>query len=768
MRNFKFEYYLILLIILWTVTISFAIYNSVTDRKKQLTENENVIAQIAYKKDIMYRRWASKQGGVYVPISNHTPPNPYLVHEKRDVITTHGDSLTLVNPAYMTRMVYEYSREDYNLPGHLISLNPVNPVNTPSPSEKIALLALEQGDSVFVYDTVINNKKYLQYIRPFVTEESCLSCHAVHGYKVGDIRGAISIAIPTDSLEKALHENIKATVRSYFGVWLLGLFALLYSLSRLKKEFQSRIKAENELVQSRAELKAIYDQSPVMMCVIDRNRRVLFANPAFTALTGSQVQSQENGDARDTIGCVKSLENTFGCGFGKKCSQCALLRAIEDTFESGINHTNIEFNLEIANNDDTRKISLLGTTAIIYNNNQRNLLLSLHDITVRQQVETTLRELEITRESAKRKQNFLANMSHEIRTPLTGLLGMLELLENTGLSDVQKDFLSTMKVSGENLKEIINQVLDYSKIEAGKVTVNPFVFEFASLIKDTENLYKNMAMPGVTFKTHIDPLLPRCIFADKTRITQILNNFTSNALKFTSRGSVEIVARLISSADNNNEILIGIEVKDTGPGIEQKKQKLLFVPFLQIEENDRRALDGTGLGLSICKELTMLLGGEVGIISEPGKGSTFWFTFPAIIAQSQPTKPAIANKTVNDSKYRILLAEDKLINQKVVNLILASLGHQVTIANNGLQALEIYQPGQFDLILMDIQMPLMDGITATQILKEKYEILPPIVGLSANAFEGDREKYMAMGMDEYLTKPVKKEDFEELIRKLMV
>jgi CheY-like chemotaxis protein len=281
-------------------------------------------------------------------------------------------------------------------------------------------------------------------------------------------------------------------------------------------------------------------------------------------------------------------------------------------------------------------------------------------------------------------------------------------------------------------------------------------------------LYKNMAMPGVTFKTHIDPLLPRCIFADKTRITQILNNFTSNALKFTSRGSVEIVARLISSADNNNEILIGIEVKDTGPGIEQKKQKLLFVPFLQIEENDRRALDGTGLGLSICKELTMLLGGEVGIISEPGKGSTFWFTFPAIIAQSQPTKPAIANKTVNDSKYRILLAEDKLINQKVVNLILASLGHQVTIANNGLQALEIYQPGQFDLILMDIQMPLMDGITATQILKEKYEILPPIVGLSANAFEGDREKYMAMGMDEYLTKPVKKEDFEELIRKLMV
>jgi len=768
MKKLKFARYLFLLITLWTVTISFAIYNSVTDKKKQLSENENVIAQIAYEKDIMYRRWASKQGGVYVPISNHTPPNPYLVHDKRDVITIDGDSLTLVNPAYMTRMVYEYSKEDYNLPGHLISLNPLNPVNTPSPSEKIALLALEQGDSVFVYDTVINNKKYLQYIRPFVTEESCLSCHAVHGYKVGDIRGAISISIPTHSLEKAVNENIKATVRNYLGIWLFGVFALLFILSKFKDEFQSRIKVENELDQSRAELKAIYDHSPVMMCVIDRNRRVLFANPAFTALTGTQEQSLKDGRACGVFGCINSLEDSRGCGFGKNCNQCTLLSAIEDTFESGINQTNIEFTSEIINNGETRKISLLGTTAIIHNNGQRNLLLSLHDITVRQQMETTLRELEITRESAKRKQNFLANMSHEIRTPLTGVLGMLELLENTGLSDVQKDFVSTMRVSGENLKEIINQVLDYSKIEAGKVTVNPFVFEFASLIKDTENLYKNIAIPGVTFKTHLDPLLPRYIHADKTRITQILNNFTSNALKFTSRGSVEIAARLISSADSNNEILIKIEVKDTGPGIEQKKQKLLFVPFLQIEENDRRALDGTGLGLSICKELTKLLGGEVGIISEPGKGSTFWFTFPAIVAQSQPTKPTITGKTHNNNKYRILLAKNKLINQKVVNLILASLGHHVTIANNGREALEIYRPGQFDLILMDIQMPLMDGITATQKLKKKYDDLPPIVGLSANAFEGDREKYMAMGMDEYLTKPVRKEDFEGLIKKLIV
>lgn len=403
------------------------------------------------------------------------------------------------------------------------------------------------------------------------------------------------------------------------------------------------------------------------------------------------------------------------------------------------------------------------------------ILLSMVDITKCKQAEESLRELEIARESLMFKQSFLANMSHEIRTPLTGVLGMIDILEHTKLTEEQRDYIHTLKLSGENLRTIINQVLDYSKIEAGKMKLRSSLFKFNYLFSEIEAQFKGRIKKGVEFNIQSDPKIAEFIYADKKRINQVITNLVDNAIKFTPKGSILLSSKLLTPNGSGKQVMIKIAVTDTGIGIPAEMQNKLFVPFSQIDDKATREYEGTGLGLSICKELAKLMRGKIGFESEYQKGSTFWFMFPAQVYEN-PQKEIKAKqnhepKEMNNDhrprrNLRILFADDKLVNQKVISLMLTTMGHVVTLASNGQQALQAYEPGKFDLILMDIQMPVMDGITATQKLKEKFKNPPPIVGLSASAFEGDREKYLSLGMDDYLTKPINIVEFKQLIGQL--
>lgn len=391
------------------------------------------------------------------------------------------------------------------------------------------------------------------------------------------------------------------------------------------------------------------------------------------------------------------------------------------------------------------------------------------------------KEVEVARKTIEFKQNILANVSHELRTPLTGILGLTDVLKKTSLDTQQKSYLESLEESGGKLMEIITQVLDYTDIDSGMVTPvhNHFIFR-SMMEKPAAKFRKQLKNQNIGFTVYIDPQIPEILIGDDKRVQQIINHLLSNAHKFTKTGKIELQAHLAgplpSNENNLDPVQIKIQVKDTGVGIAPQAMDSLFEPLSQIELNDARDVDSTGLGLAISKKLTQLLGGEIGVESEKGKGSTFWFTFKAEIAESMPEEqktdqagalPVSPGDTDTASALSILFVEDKRTTQLLMKMMLESMGHSVRLAENGQEALDICKEQRFDVILMDIQMPVMDGITATQILKKDFDSAIPIVGVSANSFEGAREKYMRLGMDEFITKPVDEKTLKRTLAKVL-
>lgn len=402
---------------------------------------------------------------------------------------------------------------------------------------------------------------------------------------------------------------------------------------------------------------------------------------------------------------------------------------------------------------------------IVFKTRENQIAIVVTDVTERHQSQKLREEVAIAHKSVEFKQKFLANMSHEIRTPLTGIIGMVDIMAKTRLNPIQEDYLNSIRFSSENLREIINQILDYSKIEAGKFTLSKKAVEFDKIIHNTTDLFHSICKKNLDFRIERDPHIPKYIVTDEKRVFQVITNLLSNAVKFTDHGGILVKTKMGNTFEDGT-FRISMIFEDSGIGISKVAQQKLFAPFVDVESDDRRNSDGTGLGLSISKELAHILGGDITLVSESGKGSAFTFCFSTIAGIIEEHEKALLEGSIIKSETKplsILLVEDKHINQKVISLMLESLGHQVQIASNGQEALDIFKPGIFDLILMDIQMPVMDGITCTQNLKSEYQLLPPIVGLSANAFEGDREKYMALGLDEYLTKPIRTDDFERMV-----
>ncbi|GEM_PF-4038488 len=397
----------------------------------------------------------------------------------------------------------------------------------------------------------------------------------------------------------------------------------------------------------------------------------------------------------------------------------------------------------------------------------------LRDITETKNSEKALIKARNAAEAATRaKSDFLATMSHEIRTPMNGVLGMVQVLGETELSIEQKDFLDTIDKSGKALLTIINDILDFSKTESGKLELEVRNLDIHQTVKDVYQLMVTSANDkGVNLLVDFTPDCPRFVMGDAGRIRQILLNLVGNALKFTDSGYVEIRVSLLNRLDN--DVVLAFDIKDSGIGISEEIQGKLFQSFSQADASTTRKYGGTGLGLAVCKNLVSQMNGSIHVESQPEKGSTFSFTLQLpLSSKNEPDLLNESDSTIAQSlsimplNNAILLAEDNFINEKVAVSMLGKLGLRVDVARNGMEAIEKNDENSYDLILMDCNMPEMDGFQATQeIRKREKDYRIPIIALTANAMNEDREKCLAAGMDEFITKPFNKSVLVEMIEK---
>lgn len=881
----------ILVAITWSIVLGSSLFWNIHNQKDQFNAMAHTEARANLNKDISFRRWATLHGGVYVPITETQKPIPWMDHlPKRDVVTEEGQALTLINPASMLRQMMELYAKDFGIIGRITGLKYLNPANQPDSWEKFHLERMALNKVAEVWEIAdIEGEPHLRYLRPMYMEKRCEKCHAILGYKEGDLRGATGINLPLKPYLERLRIVQTNFIISHSIIWFLGLLGIGWSGYVNHRHHKERERQASELKRAEHRYHTLFDHARDGIAIIDPQLDQFIESNSSACKLLEYDENSFNALSFTSIDCKKSpLE---------------LNALIKKTLDQGI--VNYETSL-LTRLGGTRQVNIvlqrLSLESKIF------ILATFQDIGLQKEVEQALLIARNRAEQANRsKSDFLANMSHEIRTPMNAILGLTRLVFDSDIPLKQKEFLGKVLNSGQSLLRILNDILDYSKIEANRIDIDLQPFSVVKLVEEMRQLYQSeFSKKGLQFKFTVSPDIPNHLLGDGLRITQVLSNLISNAVKFTEKGEVRVAVSLKEGSSEHS--LLEFMVEDSGVGLSEEQVKNLFTPFSQADNSVTRRYGGTGLGLSISRRLVKLMGGEISVSSHLGQGTHFCFSvkvekidagsflhgdlhqfrelhtlvvdddplaleivlsylhswgvdatssedgyqalqmierahnenhpfdlllidfempglngvevlqqirkkesdqgYPNVVAllvtgherdqlpaETRTTLNGVLHKPYTQSSLfdalmdareylatpqqtiqlyhpeqplkgkRVLLAEDNLTNQLVAAEYLKSRGMIVTLANNGQEAVDLAERESFDAILMDLHMPVMDGLEATKEIRlQPSNHLTPIIALTAAVMETDREQCLEAGMTGFVAKPIEPQQLDDILQ----
>ncbi len=874
--------------ILLTCLVGGSLFWNIEREKRETRTLATLTARANFNKDKAFRLWATTHGGVYVPNDERTPPNPHLAHiPDRDLVTSGGKRLTLMNPAYMLRQMMQEYPGLYGVRGRITSLKPLNPQNAPDAWERSALETFEREGRKEVLDwTEMDGAPHLRLMRPMIVTKGCLKCHGFQGYQVGDVRGGVGVSVPLAPYLALEREAIGDILWSHGAFWLIGLtgIGVITQRQRQRRRAEAVLLAEQTLI--RRSIDALDD---TYFLFDPANGKALRWNRRFREISGysdaeiaelkapeSYYSPEDLVKASDTIqaaaetgvatvelslirkdrttvpfeysaSMIPSQDGPLMIAIGRDMTERhqserelreseRTLRAERD-FADGLVNTaqtaivvlDVEGRIVRINpfmeelsgyaqsevqgrdwfttflpDEDVTSIRTLFKKAIgnvhtrgnvnpirtkdgrlrdiewydktlKHNDGEVMGLLAIgYDITERKRLEVE-REAALERaESASRtKSEFLAMMSHEIRTPMNAIIGMADVLLETDLDADQRRYLDVQIRAGQALTALIGDILDLSRIEAGRMELDVHPFDLRNMVSEAVEIHSlNAGTKGLRLEIDVADGLDAMQTGDPRRIRQVLLNLIGNAVKFTNEGTIRVT---VAVGDPGHLVFT---VVDTGIGIDAAHQRTIFDPFSQVDESVTRSRGGAGLGLAICHRLVQMMGGRLWVESRTGEGSAFSFTVP--IRHETGNRASVApaddgdgaretdGRTGSDRPLSILLVEDSEENRLVVQAFLNDPAYAVEMAGDGAEGFASFKEGRYDLVLMDLQMPVMDGYEAIRKIRgwegEQGRARTPIIVLTAHALGEDVTRSREAGGDAHLTKPVRKKKLIDKIR----